>query len=227
MEEIKIAERQDLGELKDIDGGEHWALKYGDRFEGWYLFKSFLRKESVPLNYKDTDLTYGFNIFDYNVRFIMPPKIEFPAGIISYSTGDRHLGVFRFPRDTEGNFTAPMKLTIENTSEVINLSDAQAREMMNRQAPLVFNAYKIPQYGFHFFDLSEFNLQELAAITDTVFASELKQMHERFISDRYVDIQQRVIASPNFLLILRNVLCREWRDLKDVALATSDIIHIA
>jgi hypothetical protein len=226
MDEIKIAERQDLGELKDIDGGEHWVLKYGDRFEGWYLVKSFLRKESISLNYKDTDLTCGLNIFDFNVRFIMPPKIEFPAGIISYSTGDRHLGVFRFPRDTEGNFTAPLKLTTEDTSEVINLSDAQAREIMNRQAPLVFDAYKIPQYGFHFFDLSEFNLQEIVAITDTGFASELKQEHDRFVSKMYVEIQQRVTSSPNFLLILKNVLNREWQNLEEVAVATGGIIHI-
>jgi len=225
MEEIKIAERQDLGELKDIDGGEHWALKYGDRFEGWYLVKSFLRKESIPLNYKDTDLTYRFNIFDFNVRFIMPPKIEFPAGIISYSTGDRHLGVFRFPRDTEGNFTAPLKLTTESASEVINLTDSQAREMVNRRAPLVFDAYKIPQYGFHFFDMSDFNLQELAAITDTGFVEELRQEHDRFFSYTYVDIQQRIIASPNFLLILKNVLNREWQNLEEVAFATNEIIH--
>jgi hypothetical protein len=208
-------------ELVDVEGATHLALDRGGRFRGWYAFKTFLKAESIPLNYKD--LTYRFNFFDFNYRFVMPAKIEFDGKMISYSKWERHLGIFRFPRDDQGNFSAPIQLKPKELS--VDLTKEEAEKILARKTPLVFEAYKIPQFGFHFIDMNEIVVQDIASITNSTFASEIKAEHTRLFNEKLNEIMAKITSLPNYLLILENTLGKCLRDLNEVATMTDQIIH--
>lgn len=211
-------------ELKDVKGAVHMVHEHGERFCGWYFSKVPLRKENIPLNYKDTDLEYLFTICDHNFRFVMPSKIEFIEGLITYSKGERDLGVFRFPRNEKGNFIAP--LSLDRADDFINLSKEELDEILSSKGPLVFEAFKIPQYGFEIFDLSEFNIKEISELTDADFIVSIKQEHDRIITEKTEDVKSKILSGCNYLLILQNVLDRQWKNLDELALATDGILHI-
>jgi hypothetical protein len=212
-------------EVKDIEGGTRLSDTWGERFEGWYSFRNVIKAESYPLNYKGTDLTYRFNICKNCYRFIMPPKIEFVDGLITYTNGERELGVFRFPRDEQGNFTAPLKPDkIQEATQAMTFSEEEIKKLMARKNPLTFFAYKIPQFLFDYIYLTEFNVQELGNITDRNFALEFKAEYDRYMTDKNEEIKTKISSSPNYLLILRNSLNRLW-DLNEVSIATNGIIQ--
>jgi len=210
--------------LEDVEGSEHLALEYGERFQGWYSSKTHVRTESLPLN--RNDLTYHFNISNYNYRFVMPMKVEFAGGLISYSDGDRALGVFRFPRDENGNFVAPISLKPKNIDDVMSLTEGEIKDILSRQMPVVFDAYKVPQYGFEYLDISEFNLQEIGNITDSGYAQEIKNEFEKGLKTHLNEILAKITSTPNFLLILQNILDKKLKDLNETAVMTDNIIHI-
>ena len=217
-------------EVKDIEG-TRLSDTWGERFEGWYQTITFIKTESYPLNYKDKqfrhlDLTYRFNICKYCYKFIMPPKIEFVDGLITYTNGERELGVFRFPRDEQGNFTAPLKpAKIQEATQAMTFSDEEIKKLMARKNPLTFFAYKIPQYLFEYIYLTELNVQELGNITDKDFALKIRAEYDRYITDKNEEIKTKISSSPNYLLILRNSLNRLW-GLNEVSVATNGIITV-
>ena len=119
--------------LVDVEGADHLALEYGERYQGWYYSKKFVRHDTLPLNYKGKDLTYRFIVLNHHYRFVMPMKVEFAGGLISYSDGDRALGVFRFPRDEKGDFVAPISLRPKNIEGVVNLTEEQIKKIVKRK----------------------------------------------------------------------------------------------
>ena len=214
-------------ELKDIEGAVHLALQYGERFEGWYCFKTLLRSESLSLGYSETDLSYRFTICDFNYRFIMPAQIEFMDGRISYSDAERELGVFRFPRDEQGVFTSPMSLQkVKTPQDLAQMTEEDIKQLMERPGPLVFEAFRIPQFGYEYFDLTSRDLKEIEGLTSSVFVNGLKVKYEAVIEEKMKEIREKITSLPNTLLILKNVLCQRWKDLDEVSKATNGIIHI-
>jgi hypothetical protein len=214
-------------ELKDIEGGTRLSDTWGERFEGWYSFKKVTKTESYPLNYKDTNLTYRFVICNYCYKFIMPPKIEFIDGLITYTNGEREFGVFRFPRDEQGNFTAPLKPSkIQEAAQALTFTKEEVETLLARKNPLVFNAYKIPQYLFDYINLNDSDIQSIGTITDKEFALQIKNEYDKFIIDTIEEIKLKILNSPNYLLILQNTLNRNWKSLDEVSFATNGIIQI-
>lgn len=212
--------------LNDIEGSDHLIHEYGERFEGWYFTKIFLKKEDLPLTYKKTKLTYSFNVYDYNFRFIMPSRIEFVEGLISYSNGERELGIFRFPRDSDERFIAPISLDCNKMNDYMNLSKENVNKLLSLKEPLMFEAFKIPQYGFKLFDLTADIIEDISKDTDKEFVVYVKGLFNRIVKEKTAEIAERIKSGINYLLILRNVLNRQWKNFDEVSLATDEIIHI-
>jgi hypothetical protein len=213
---------QSVEEIKDVEGLNLEHI-YGEQFRGWYVIKKFLRAETMPLNYKEFDLSYRFNIFDNRYRFVMPAKLEFDGKLITYSVGDRNLGVFRFPRDSQGNFSAPIFLGPKSLN--VNMSPEEAAEVLSKKPPLVFEAFKVPQYGFELMDVTEKDVQELAIITDSSFAELIKKECGKIFSERTNEVIEKIKSTPNFLLILENTLGRQLRNLNEISVMSNGIIH--
>lgn len=212
-------------EEKEICGATPLNLKYGERFEGWYLSKTLLRRQGLPLNYKDFGLSYSFAVCDYNYKFILPAKIEFYKGVITYTDADRLLGVFRFPRNKEGDFFTPL-FAKEIQEKIQGGIDNITREMLELKPPVVFNAFKIPQYGFQYIDISEFNFNEVLNLTDSDFVKQFRSEYESYVEDKTQEIRAKILSLPNYLLILKNTLNRQLRDLNEVSIMTNEIINI-
>lgn len=212
-------------EVKDVENALHLEHEHGKRFRGWYFFKNFIEKKSIPLNYKDTDLNYLFNIYEYKYNFIIPSKIEFSEGMIAYTLPERMLGIFRFPRNEQGKFVAPFPV-INVERKLMDLSEDKLKELLRAQQPLVFEAFRIPIYSFTLFDLNDFNMKEISEITDLDFIASVKKEHEHVINQMIEEIKSKILSLPNYLLILENVLNRQWKNLGELATATGGIIHI-
>ena len=212
--------------LEDVKGGTHLEIDHGDRFCGWYSFKTEVRKEEIPLNYKKTGLRYEFSICDYNYRFVMPSKIEFVGGLITYSDGERNLGVFRYPRNSDGKFCAPLSLDEKKLDEMVSSSKEELDKLLTMKPPLVFEAFRIPQYGFELFDLSLQAREGISELTDIDFVETLKREHERIIAEKIEEIKSKILSIPNYLLILQNVLDCQWKDFNEVSLMTDKILFI-
>lgn len=215
-------EKNKVEEIVDIEGSEHLYHSHGDRFLGWYFSKTFKEEISLPLN--ESGDQYSFKVCDYNYRFIMPPKIDFKGGLLTYSTADRELGVFRFPRNSEGDFIAPISLTPKDLT--LTFSDEEAKEMLSMKPPVVFEAFKIPQYGFELFDIGEKCLQDIEYITDKSVSLRVKEDFESLLNKSVNEVLDRIKSTPNFLLILQNLLDKKLKDLNEVSVMTNKIIHI-
>ncbi len=212
--------------LNDVEGAVHLIHEHGERFEGWYFSKNILEKKDLTLKYKKIQLTYNFNVLDYNFRFVMPSRIEFIGGLISYSNGERELGIFRFPRDADGKFIAPISLDNKEINDYMNLSKDAIDKLLSLKEPLIFEAFRIPQYGFELFDLTPEIIEDIRKDTDDEFVEYVKSVPDRVIKEKTAEIINKINSGINYLLILRNVLNRQWKDLNEVSLATDGIIHI-
>jgi len=212
--------------LNDIEGAVHLVHEYGERFEGWYFSKTFIYKKEITLNYKNNQIIYTFDHYDYNYRFIMPSKIEFVGDMISYSNGERELGVFRFPRDKGGKFVAPISLDKKKMTELMDLSKEDKDKLLSMQAPLVFEAFRISQYGFELFDLTDDTIEDISKLTDSEFVLYVKEYQSLIIREKTDEIKEKINSIPNYLLILKNTLNRQWKNINDAVLATDEIIHI-
>lgn len=195
------------------------AQEWGDRFNGWFLSKSFIEKKNILLNYKDTDLSYSFIITDFNFRFIMPPEIRLRDGFISYTEAERVLGVFRFPRNENGDFVVPNKSI--NISSEENLTN-----ILSKKGPLVFEPFKIPQYGFRYTDINDWDFNEIESFTDKEFVECLRKEYDKIIEQKFIEVREKILNYCNILLILKNVLNRNWKNIEEASYATDKIIHI-
>lgn len=213
-------------DLYDVKDSVHLKHEYGERLEGWYLKKIFLEKKDLTLTYEERKFTYSFDMYDFNFRFIMPSIINFAGGTLTYSNGERELGVFRFPRDKDGNFVAPISLNGEGNKGFMNLSKENVSELLSRLDPLVFEAFRITQYGFESFDLTDSIIRDMRRDTDADFVEYVKGLSNRIIKEKTAEIIEIISSRTNYLLILKNVLNRQWVDLGEVALMTGNIIHI-
>jgi len=213
-----IREKKEI--LEDIKGSEHIAHEYGDRFRGWYLTKTISGKELMPLGYKD--MSFEFTMCDYNYKFIMPGSLKFNDGIISYDESQRLFGVFRFPVGDDGRYCAPLgkqKNTMELTKEDI-------KKLMNKKGVLTFDAYKIPQFGFKFLSISDFNINEIEKITSKDFCKSFSYRYKSELLRRKEEIKDKILSSPNYLLILEGVLNRHWKDMPEVSKMTNNILYM-
>jgi hypothetical protein len=213
-------------DLYDIKDSIHLKHEYGERLEGWYFKKFFLNKKNLTLNYREKKLTYSFDMYNFNFRFVMPSVIDFLDGTITYSNGERELGIFRFPRDKDGKFCAPISLGKNRAEGLMNLDKEDLKELFTRKNPLVFEAFRIPQYGFESLDLTDSIIEDISAETDSDFVESVKEISIRIIKENTTKIIALISSETNYLLILKNVLNRQWKNLKEVALMTENIIHI-
>lgn len=224
-QELVVAERVPTEDVRDVPGAENMAIEHGDRFRGWYLFKEFLRRQEAGTGWRD--VRYAFSVCRFEARFVIPPRIEFPAGVISYSLAERELGVFRFPRTADGEFATPLSLTREKIEETVKaLTEADLANLLKAPKPLVFNAFRIPQHIFEYVDLPDSDVQDLERITTPEHVSALKKEHGEAMSKLLKTVRNKIESGCNYLSILQNVLDRNWSDLSDLSTATDDIIHI-
>jgi len=156
----------------------------------------------------------------------MPPKIEFVDGLITYSDGERKLGIFRYPRDEVGKFCAPISLDEKKLDEMVNSSKEELDKLLSMKSPLVFEAFRIPQYGFELFDLDLKALERISELTDIDFVETLKKMRANFVIQKTALIKSKILSISNYLLILKNVLDYQLKDFNEVELMTDNIIHI-
>lgn len=205
--------------LVDLDDGEHLYLKYGDRFLNWYMFKSLKKKETLPLG-KD-DLSMEFDIVEFEVKFIMPPMVKVSEGLISYSTGERLLGMFRFPRNLDGEFLSPF-----SKKDTRDWSGITPEELSRMPHPLVFEAFRIPVHTFQYADFTENTFKKIADLCGAEQAEVFKSRYDEMLQVTLGKISDKIKSGLNFLLILEDVLCRKRIDLDKVAVETDNIIHI-
>jgi len=210
-----------IEELKDIEGSESLVLQWGDRFKGWYLTKKPVRRQNIALVWKGNP-EYSFPICNYNYKFIMPSFIEFSKGIISYTEVDRLFGVFRFPRDENGDYVTPM--SVMKSDGMLSLNEEEIKKMLKRKSPLVFNAYKIPQFGFEYINITDQVIKDIEHLTDSEFSDFFKKQCETYVESRVKEIKEKILKIPNFLLILSNTLNGLWRSPKEIESATDKIL---
>lgn len=223
--DITVAERMPTEELFDIKEATHLGIDHGERFIGWYLFKKFLKEIELPLNYpSDPEKKYSFKIYDYNFRFIMPPSLEYSRGIITYTEGERRFGVFRFPQKSDGTFSNPI-IFDKKKNPLKTLTKDQMKDLLGKRKVLTFEAFRIPQFGFEQFFLDDKELDRIADITDRGFARDLRKEYESTINRKTSEVKVKIENHSNYLLILKNVLNLQWRNLEEVAKATDNIIH--
>jgi hypothetical protein len=203
------------------------APVHGDRFNNWYLFKTYLRDQDLPIGHKTLG-SYQFALFDYKYRFIMPKKIQFSAGTITYDDAQRLFGVFRFPRNAQGDFFTPLSVAeIQKKIDAVkNLTQEEVDKLLELSSPVVFQAFKIPRYGFEYIDVSDFNIKEISNQTDPEFAASLKNEFNRILEGKISDVKQKISSSPNYLLILENTLNKELKNFDEIATMSNEIIHI-
>jgi hypothetical protein len=223
---VRIAERRPTEELYDIKEATHLALDHGERFIGWYMFKNSLKERELPLNYPgDKDKKYSFKIYDYNFRFIMPPSLEFSSGVISYSEAERRFGMFRFPQKHDGTFSAPILNQKKSKNPLKDLSKDQIRDLVGKRKVLTFEAFRIPQYGFEQVFINDKDLDKIASITDRSFARDIRREFESVINKKVSEVKEKIKSSPDYLLILKNVLNLQWKNVEEVSTVTNKIIH--
>lgn len=219
-----------MGETKEstkkIESAIPMAPVHGERFENWYLFKTFRRNQSLPLGHKD--LSYRFTVMDYNYQFVMPAKISFSAGTISYDDAQRLFGVFRFPRNAQGEFFTPLSVAEiqKKIDGMKDLTEEQVNKMLELSQPVVFTAFKIPHYGFEYIDVSDFTLKEISDLINPEFVTEFKTEFNRNLEEKVSIVKQKISSNPNYLLILENTLNKNLKDFDEIATMSNGIIHI-
>jgi len=209
--------------LEDIPGAVHLEPLYGSRFKSYYLFKKVLDTFHM-INGLDGSV-FLLPAYIFEVRFIMPPHIKFPGGIISYSLAEREFGVFRFPRDQFGDFVSPIAVHI-NLNELNNITQQEIETLLTRPQPLVFDAYKIPYHGFEFVDLSECKLNEIETVCGLDYATRVKHDYDEKYEQLMKIILDKINRMSDYLLILENILYRYRINLDEVVKETDGIIHI-
>jgi len=220
-------------EIYDIDSAEKMWLTLGDIFYGWYFLKTpEPEKKELVLGWKD--LSYKFTVCDFNYRFIMPETFKCGGGNIVYSKADQLFGVFRFPIKGDGTFVLPEHHIDSDEALYRSVHPEQFPQVKPAEEvklpyklinPVVFEAYRIPQFGFNFIDLTEADLEEISKITNKNFAIDIKSNYTNMLEKKIVEVREKIGGQPNFLLILKTLLEKNSDDLKEVARITNNIIN--
>jgi hypothetical protein len=207
--------------LVDIEGSDSISFDYGFRYRGWYVTKTPLRTEILPLGYND--LTYSFPVYNYRYQFIMPAKLDFLDGMISYSTAERKLGVFRFPADEKGHYCTPLSAKeIEDLYK--NLTEEDLIGLLKTKSVLTFEAFRIPIYNFEYFYLSDHNSNEIAEIANLDFSKKIMESFRTSIESRVSEVLEKIKADCDYLLILENILNLRRDDFSKISVETNNII---
>ena len=206
--------------ISEIEGIESLVPDHGERFRGWYLEKIPEENTVLPLGYKD--ISYKFPVSDFRYKFYMPKVLSFSGGTIYYKNGERKLGVFRFPIDSSGKYITPIPL---DPKKLMEMSEETLKELIKDRKVLLFEAYRIPQFGFKFFSLTEEDFLKIKEITDRDFFIGFKQQYENEMVKRVNEVKEKITSVPNFLLILQNVLDLIQKDMDEVAKITDKIIR--
>lgn len=212
-------------ELKDISGYDALMHDWGEKYRGWYFRKIFLRKISIEMNHKDKKISYPFISCDYNYHFFIPSAVKFIGGLLTYSEDERKFGVFRFPRNENGRFCAPVSLD-KKESGLLDFSEEQVAELLKRRKPLVFDAYRVPQYGFEYFSMDDKTFEELSDLADEQFAQGVRQRYETELQGKIDIVKKKITEGANYLLILEALLNLEQSDFEKASLETDGIIHL-
>jgi len=201
-----------------------------EQFNGWHFYKKFIEKKSLPLGWKD--LSYDFSFFDFNYRFIMPETLAGNNGCIRYSNADRMLGVFRFSLGRDGNYILP-QIPVDPEEALYRsihpeqcLPQLQSVEDIIKKTskPLVFEAFRIPQFGFEFFDVTDKDTDEISKLTNKDFALDIKYNQHKILEKKTSEVIGKIEAQPNFLLILLTILNKNG-SLQEISKITNKIIH--
>jgi hypothetical protein len=218
--------------LEDIAGSDHLKHLWGDRFRGWYQKTIFNRTELISLGVDD--LTYQLKVCTFEFRFIIPPRVEFfkgigaegklEYGIIDYSEPERLLGVFRYPLDEKGFFASPIR-DQKIDENILNLSVEDIQNLINKKKVLTFEAFRVPYYGFQYFNIKEKDFNEISIIAGNSVSDSIRGTYEKEMSVRMSTVKEKIESSPNILLILQNILDRKLVDEKEISTMTGNIIH--
>lgn len=211
-------------DIKDIEGSDNMEPLWGERFRGWYLTKTEKSCEPKPIGFGEYQ--YPLRICDYNYRFIMPSKLEFEDGLITYTAGERLLGVFRFPRDADGKYASPISWNREQVEGLLSMSEEQLKELIQKSEVLTFEAFRIPQYGFEYLDISPVDFSKIGMVTESAFLEDFMQRYDTELNRRIEEVKTKIQSTPNSLFILLSVLNRRAPDMREVALMTDGIIHL-
>jgi hypothetical protein len=213
-----------MSEIEKITLGE-------ERFKDWYLTKTFLRTENISLG---NDITYSLKVCDHKYKFIIPPKVEFlrgfgdegkvEFGVISYSEVERSFGVFRYPVDEKGFFMAP--ISFEKTLEEVKIfSEKELESLIKDRKVLTFEAFRINNFGFQFFSISDYDFEEIEKLIGKDATLELQSSYKNELKSREDEVKEKILNLPNFLLILQNVLDQKYKNEKEISTMTNGIIH--
>lgn len=209
--------------LLDIDGAEHLFLTRGAPFKSYYLFKTFKRTESLSLG-KD-GLTYRFNIFHNEIRFVIPSKVEIPGGIISYTDAERLFGLFRYPRNDKGDFFSPFTVKLDQ-GKINALTEDEVNKLLKNPYPLVFEAFRIPAHVFDYSDITNADLEKIRDICGAEHTEVLKKKYDEAISHALNKAAEAISAGPNYLVILLDILSHRRTDYTEVTRITDNILRI-
>jgi len=203
-----------------LDDGIPLVHDWGDRFQGWYLFKKRIRREPISLEH---EVTYPINISDYRYQFIMPAVLKFSNGLITYTDADRRFGVFRFPRERDGKFNVPIALS--DVKNYMTLTEEQLKALVKNREVLTFKAFSIPQYGFEFFDIETEEFHSMEQICNTLSIAEFQLHYLKELESRTEQVKTKIINGVDYLSILLDVLNLKEKDLEKVSQLTNNVIY--
>ena len=106
------------------------------------------------------------------------------------------------------------------------MTDDKIKDLLQRKSVLTFEAFRITQYGFEFISVDNEDLNVIEGLTTKEFRDQFQEGFESNLSGKVEEVKDKIKSSPNYLLILQNVLNRNWKNLKEVAFATNKIIYI-
>ena len=94
--------------------------------------------------------------------------------------------------------------SFKKTEELNKLSEEDIKKLLQAPSPLVFEAFRIPKYGFDYMDISEANFAEIEELSNTNFSVKLRQEYDQKIASLMAEIRLKITSGCNFLLILQN-----------------------
>ena len=89
----------------------------------------------------------------------------------------------------------------------------------------MFEAFRIPQFGFTFFEMDALDIKKISEITNINFAIDIKSNYCNTLDKKIAEVIEKIEGLPNFLLILKTTLDENSGDLEEVARITNKIIN--
>lgn len=210
----------DVEFLTTIDNGIPLWDEWGERFNGWYLFLNPLDSKTMDVEYS---ISHEFKVFDYCFRFFMPAMFIFRDGFITYDEGHRKLGIFRYPRGSDGTFRTPLKW-VKEKRQINDLSEEEVQELINIREVVTFEAFRVPMFGFEYPLMNEGDFKALEEKTCSTRVEDIKKQYEEELLCKKEEVKNKILSAPDYLLILRGVLDLRLQDMTEISLMTDDII---